>query len=249
MSRLQDKVALVIGGSGGIGGEIAKGFAAEGAKLAIVGRTREKVDAAVASLKKSGAQVAGQVAELTGATSCKAAIDFAVGAFGRLDILVNSQGTTVLKPIVEVTEEEYDRILATNLKSVFFVCQAAYPRLCETRGSIINIASLSAHRGWTLASPYAASKHGVMALTKSFATEWAPDGIRVNSITPGFFKTALNRAMSPAREASAIAGTPAGRFGQLEELVGTAIFLASEDARFITGVDIPVDGGFLARGI
>ena len=249
MGRLQDKVALVIGGSGGIGGEIARGFAAEGAKIGIFGRTKDKVEAAVATLKESGADATGRTGELASAASCKAMIDDFANAFGRLDILVNSQGTTVLKPIVEVTEEDYDRILATNLKSVFFACQAAHPLLSAAGGVIINIASLSAHRGWTLASPYAASKHGVIALTKSFATEWAPDGVRVNSITPGFFKTALNRAMSPAREASAVAGTPAGRFGQLAELVGTAVFLASDDARFITGVDIPVDGGFLARGI
>jgi NAD(P)-dependent dehydrogenase (short-subunit alcohol dehydrogenase family) len=250
MGRLQGKVALVIGGSGGIGGTIARGYAAEGARIGIAGRTAARVDAALAALKQTGAEVIGHVGDLAGAHECAAAMDKIIGAFGRIDILVNSQGVTVLKPAADVTEDDYDRVLRTNLRSVFFACQAAHKHMRrQGGGAIINIASLSAHRGWTLAAPYAASKHGVLALTKSFAIEWAGDGVRVNSITPGFYKTDLNRNMSPAREAEAIAGTPARRFGELGELVGAAVFLASEEAKFVTGADIAVDGGFLAQGI
>jgi NAD(P)-dependent dehydrogenase (short-subunit alcohol dehydrogenase family) len=249
MGRLQGKVALVIGGSGGIGGTIARGYAVEGARIGVAGRTKAKVDAALGALKQSGAEAIGHVGDLASARECAMAMEKIVGAFGAIDVLVNSQGVTVLKPATEVTEEDYDRILGTNLRSVFFACQAAHKHMRGRGGVIINIASLSAHRGWTLAAPYAASKHGVIALTKSFATEWAADGVRVNSITPGFYKTDLNRNMSPAREAAAIAATPARRFGELSELVGAAVFLASEEAKFINGADIPVDGGFLAQGI
>lgn len=249
MSRLQDKVALVIGGSGGIGGEIARGFATEGAKLGIAGRTPAKVDAAVAALRQAGAKATGHAGDLVGARECTAAMDAVVRAFGRIDILVNSQGVNVLKPAAEVTEDDYDRVLDTNLRSVFFACQAAHRHMKGKGGVIINIASLSAHRGWSLASPYAASKHGVLALTRTFATEWAGDGVRVNSITPGFYLTDLNRAMPEARKQSAIDGTPMRRFGTLDELVETAIFLACDDSRFVTGTDVAVDGGFLARGI
>jgi NAD(P)-dependent dehydrogenase (short-subunit alcohol dehydrogenase family) len=249
MGRLQDKVALVIGSSGGIGGVIARGFAAEGARVGIAGRTASKVETAVTDLKKSGTDARGYAGEITGTRDSAALIDKAAKDFGRLDILVNSQGITVMKPAADVTEEDYDRVLQTNLKSVFFACQAAHRHMRGQGGVIINIASLSAHRGWTLAAAYAASKHGVLALTRSFASEWATDGVRVNSITPGFYKTDLNRNMSPAREAAAIAGTPARRFGTLDELTGTAVFLASDDAKFITGADIAVDGGFLAQGI
>ncbi len=249
MGRLQNKVSLVLGGSGGIGGQIARGFAAEGAKIGIAGRTPEKVDAAVAALRETGAEAIGHTGELIGVRECTAAIDTVIGAFGRIDILVNSQGINVLKPAAEVTEADYDRVLGINLRSVFFACQVAHRHMKDKGGIIINIASLSAHRGWSRASPYAASKHGVLALTRTFAAEWASDNVRVNSITPGFYMTDLNRAMPEARKQSAIGGTPMGRFGTLDELTGTAIFLASDDAKFITGADIAVDGGFLARGI
>jgi NAD(P)-dependent dehydrogenase (short-subunit alcohol dehydrogenase family) len=249
MNRLRGMVALVIGGSGGIGGEIARGFAAEGARIGIGGRTLQKVDAAVNAIRAAGGEAAGHVGELSGAQDCGAAIDAIVAAFDRIDILVNSQGVNLLKAAAEVTEAEYDRVLGTNLRSVFFACQAAHRHMKGKGGAIINIASLSAHRGWTLNSPYAASKHGVLALTRTFAVEWADDGVRVNSITPGFYKTDLNRSMPPSREQTAIAGTPMRRFGTLDELVGAAVFLASAESRYVTGTDVAVDGGFLARGI
>jgi NAD(P)-dependent dehydrogenase (short-subunit alcohol dehydrogenase family) len=240
---------LNLGGSGGIGGEIARGFAAEGARIGVAGRTLEKVDAAVNAIRAAGGEAAGHAGELTGAQDCGAAIGAIVAAFGRIDILVNSQGVNVLKAAADVTEEDYDRVLGTNLRSVFFACQAAHRHMKGTGGAIINIASLSAHRGWTLNSPYAASKHGVLALTRTFADEWADDGVRDNSITPGYYTTDLNRSMPAVRKQSAIAGTPLRRFGTLDELVGAAVFLASEESRYVTGTDVAVDGGFLARGI
>ena len=250
MGRLKDRIALVIGGSGGIGGAIARGFAAEGARLAIAGRTPAKVEAAVSVLRATGATATAHPRDLAGPEDCRALVDAVVAEHGRIHVLVNSQGTTVFKPAADVSGEDYDRVLDLNLRSVFFTCQATHRHMRGHGGAIVNIASLAAHRGWPLAAAYAASKHGVVALTKTFACEWAKDGVRVNAISPGFFMTDLNRRrMKPERKAAAVARTPLGRFGEIDELVGAAVYLASEEARFVTGVDLAVDGGYLAQGI
>lgn len=247
--RLKNKTALVIGGSGGIGGAIAAGFAAEGAHIAIIGRRRETVDAAVARLRETAPQTIGHVADLRGAAACANAIDAAAHELGGLDILVNSQGITVLKAAAELGEDDYYRVMEINLNSVFFCCQAAYRQMRAKGGSIISIASLAGHRGWPMAAPYAASKHGVIALTRTFAAEWAAEKIRVNSISPGFYRTELNKSMKPERVELATQRTPMGRFGNLPELAGAAVFLASDEASYVTGADIAVDGGFLAKGL
>jgi len=168
---------------------------------------------------------------------------------GGLDILVNSQGITVVKPSAEMTEEEYLGVIDTDLNSVFFSCQAAYKHMRGKGGSIISIASIAAHRGWPLAAPYAASKHGVVAITKTLATEWAADKIRLNTISPGYFRTELTSTLKPERVQLATSRTPMGRFGELPELQGAAVFLASEDASYVTGADLAVDGGFLGKGL
>jgi NAD(P)-dependent dehydrogenase (short-subunit alcohol dehydrogenase family) len=170
---------------------------------------------------------------------------------GALDVLVNCQGTTVIKPSLEVSEEEFDLVMDTNLKSVYFACTILGRAMLERRrGAIINIASLAGHRGWPRACAYAMSKHGVLGLTRTLGAEWAEQGVRVNSISPGFFMTELNRSRMPeARKQAALMRTPFGRFGELEELVGAAVYLASPAAGFVTGTDIAVDGGYLASGI
>jgi NAD(P)-dependent dehydrogenase (short-subunit alcohol dehydrogenase family) len=170
---------------------------------------------------------------------------------GPLDVLVNSQGTTVIKPSIEVSEEEFDLVMDTNLKSVYFACTIlGRAMLARGQGAIINIASLAGHRGWPRACAYAMSKHGVLGLTRTLGAVWAERGVRVNSISPGFFMTELNRARMPeARKQAALARTPYARFGALEELVGAAVYLASPGAGFVTGTDIAVDGGYLAAGI
>ena len=241
--------AIVVGGSSGIGASIAEGFVREGAQVGVIGRRQEKIDAVIANLNgiKSGA--VGYAADMRGAKACADAISTLAREFGRLDILVNSQGITIVKPSAELSEEEYLSVMDTNLNSVFFCCQAAYPHMRKGGGSIVSIASLAGHRGWPLAVHYAASKHGVLAITRTLATEWAADKIRVNSISPGYFHTELTSTLKPERTALATSRTPMGRFGALPEIAGAAVFLASSEASYVTGADIAVDGGFLAKGL
>jgi NAD(P)-dependent dehydrogenase (short-subunit alcohol dehydrogenase family) len=247
--RLAGMNAIVIGGSSGIGASIAEGFVREGARVGIIGRRREKIDAVLSTLNKTRTGAVGRAADMRGKQACADAIDAVTREFGKLDILVNSQGITVVKPSAELTEDEYLSVIDTNLNSVFFCCQAAYPHLKTNGGAIISISSLAGHRGWPLAVHYSASKHGVLAITQTLATEWAADGIRVNSISPGYFRTELTSTLKPERAALATSRTPMGRFGDLPEIAGAAVFLASKEASYVTGADIAVDGGFLAKGL
>ena len=250
---LRGRTALVIGGSSGIGREIALGYHATGAKVAVVGRDLNKLDAVAAELggkAQSGTPVAygADVRETGKITGLAEAVE---ADHGPIDIIVNCQGTTVLKPAVEVTEAEYDLILETNLKSVFF-CSTVFGRsmLARGTGAIINIASLAAFAGWANAAPYSLSKWGVVALTQTLAAEWGDRGVRVNAIAPGFFLTDLNRdRMPPERKARLTGRTAMNRSGELSDLVGAAIYLAAPASRFVTGTVLRVDGGYLASGI
>lgn len=248
---LAGKSALVLGGTSGIGLHIAVGLHEAGARVAVAGRTPAKVEEALATLKRAGAAAQGHVADVTDADALERVIAKTTAAFGAIDILVNSQGITNLKPAEEFTRAEYAAVVDTNLTSVFFACtRVGRDMLARRSGAIINIASLAAHRGMPLSSPYTVSKHGVLGLTRALAVEWATRGVRVNAISPGFFMTALNRdKMRPERKEAALRRTPARRFGELDELVGAAVFLASPAAQFITGEVIGVDGGFLAAGL
>lgn len=249
---LKGKAAIVFGGTSGIGREIALGFASAGARAVLpVSRTREKVDATVDALRAGGTESRGYTADLRELGALRRLVSQASVDFGPIDIALISQGTTRLAPAEEYTGEDYDTILDTNLKSVFFCATEVGRHMLERgAGSIISIASLASYRGWRLASLYAMSKHGVVGMTESLASEWASRGVRVNAIAPGFFLTALNRdRMAPERKTAAIARTPFGRFGELPELVGAAVFLASDASAFVTGETIRVDGGYLAMGI
>ncbi|MBO1906750.1 glucose 1-dehydrogenase [Microvirga sp. 3-52] len=248
---LQGKTALVVGGSSGIGNAIAHGFQDSGARVAIAARTPAKVEAATQRLQELDPTARGYVIDAARPEEIDELVATAVTDFGHIDILVACQGMTILKPAEEVTPAEYDEVMQTNLRSVFFTCTRFGRHMLELgNGSIITIASLAAHRGWPLASIYAASKHGVAGLTKTLAAEWADRGVRVNAISPGFFMTELNQSkMSSKRKENALLRTPMGRFGQLDELVGAAIYLASPAAGFVTGTVLNVDGGYLASGI
>jgi NAD(P)-dependent dehydrogenase (short-subunit alcohol dehydrogenase family) len=248
---LAGRKALVIGGTSGIGREIALGYASAGAEVAVAGRRQEKIDAVVGEMGMAGAKARGYAADVTEVAAIAPLLERFEADHGQLDILVNCQGTIEIKPALELSEAEYDRVIDTNLKSVFFACTAA-ARLMKPRGegSIINIASLSAHYGWANAAAYSISKWGVASLTQSLAAEWGEAGIRVNAISPGFFMTELNREkMPPERKAEASRRNAMKRFGELPELIGAAVYLASPAAAFVTGSILRVDGGYLATGI
>lgn len=248
---LAGRTALVIGGSGGIGREIALGYRAAGATALIAGRDPDKLAAVESELGGAGKAPLAYAADVRSVAELGRLAERIEGDHGAVDILVNCQGTTAIKPALELSEAEYDTILDTNLKSVFFACTTFGGRMVERgQGAIVNITSLAAHTGWANAAAYSASKWGVAGITQSFAAEWGERGVRVNAIAPGFFLTELNREkMSDERKAEARKRNAMKRMGDLRELVGAAIFLASDAARFVSGSTLRVDGGYLSSGI
>jgi NAD(P)-dependent dehydrogenase (short-subunit alcohol dehydrogenase family) len=247
---LEGRIALVIGGTSGIGKAIARGYLQSGASVAIAGRNPDKLAVALAELAAHGT-VSGYQADVSDAEGLRGLVGIVLAELGHLDILVNCQGVTVLKPAEDFSRADWAQIMDTDLQSVFFACtEVGRHMLGRGRGAIINIASLSSHRGWPRSALYAIAKAGVYSMTQTLGAEWATRGVRVNAISPGFFMTELNRdKMAPERKALALARTPAGRFGEVDELVGAAIYLASDAAGFVTGQTIAVDGGFLATGL
>jgi NAD(P)-dependent dehydrogenase (short-subunit alcohol dehydrogenase family) len=248
---LDGMTAVVIGGSSGIGNQIAHGLQDQGATVAIAARTPGRLEDAANRLRETNPSSRGYICDATKADDLARLVDSATADLGPIDILVTCQGLTILKPAEDFTEEDYDTVMDTNMRSVFFACTAfGRPMLARGRGSIINIASLAAHRGWPRAAVYAVSKHGVAGLTQTLAAEWADRGVRVNAISPGFFMTELNQGkMSAERKENALRRTPMGRFGRLDELVSAAVFLASPGSSFVTGTIVNVDGGYLASGL
>ncbi|MEO8543416.1 MAG: glucose 1-dehydrogenase [Burkholderiaceae bacterium] len=247
---LEGRIALVIGGTSGIGKAIARGYLQSGATVVIAGRNPDKLAAALAELAAYGS-VSGYQADVSNDEGLRGLVGIALANLGHIDVLVNCQGVTLLKPAEDFSRADWAQIMDTDLQSVFFACtEVGRHMLGRGRGAIINIASLSSHRGWPRSALYAIAKTGVYSLTQTLAAEWAARGVRVNAISPGFFMTELNRdKMAPERKALALARTPAGRFGEVDELVGAAIYLASDAAGFVTGQTIAVDGGFLATGL
>jgi NAD(P)-dependent dehydrogenase (short-subunit alcohol dehydrogenase family) len=241
---------VVIGGGSGIGRAIAEGLGRAGASLTLAGRRRDVVAEAAAAFARDGLAARAEALDATD-TAALETIAARIDEASPVDVLVNAQGTMALKPAEEFTPDDYDRIMDTNVKSVYFATLAfGRGMLARGRGSIINIASLASFRGFPRNAIYCISKHGVLALTETLAAEWAPRGVRVNAIAPGFFLTDLNRdLMSEERKARALGRTPMGRFGDVAELAGAAVYLAAPSASYVTGATIQVDGGFLASGM
>jgi 2-dehydro-3-deoxy-D-gluconate 5-dehydrogenase len=249
---LKGRVAIVTGGNGGIGLGMAKGLGEAGATVVIVGRNKDKTESAAAELRGAGAKVAGIVGDVTHEQSCRSLVAATVQAFGGLDILINNAGINIRKRPEEYTIQEWNTVLVTNLSSAFVCSQAAYPEMARGGGGkIINIGSMMSIFGASFAAPYAASKGGIVQLTRALATAWAKDNIQVNAVLPGWIDTDLTRDAReevPGLHERILARTPAGRWGMPEDLAGVAVFLASRAADFVTGAAIPVDGGYSAQG-
>lgn len=250
--ELNDRCAVVIGGTTGIGRAIAHGLAEAGADVVCTSRRQEQVDTAAAEIEVFGRRTLRIPSDVDDRSSLIGLLDAAKSEFGKVDILVNSAGRTKRAPTLDFDEEDWNAIMDTNLTGTLRACQVFGKHMIENGyGRIINIASLSSFVSLFEVAAYSASKAAVAALTKSLAIEWAKNGVNVNAIAPGVFKTALNKQLLEESERGREfqIRTPMGRFGQVEELAGAAVFLASEAASFVTGEVLVVDGGFLASGV
>jgi NAD(P)-dependent dehydrogenase (short-subunit alcohol dehydrogenase family) len=249
---LDGKAAVVIGGTSGIGKVLATGFARAGADVAASSRRDSEVSATADAIEALGRRALRQSVDVTERASLERLLEGAALAFGKVDILVACQGRHQRKPTLDVTEEEYAAVLETNLTGTFRACQVFGRHMLERgSGRIITIASLTSFVGFHEVTAYTTSKAGVAGLTRSLAVEWGPRGVLVNAIAPGVFVTPLNRAVveGTPRGQELLRRTPLRRFGRLEELVGPAVFLASDAASFVNGQILAVDGGFLASGV
>jgi NAD(P)-dependent dehydrogenase (short-subunit alcohol dehydrogenase family) len=249
---LSGRVAVVVGGTSGIGRAIALGFAEAGADVVVSGRRAELIDTVAKEIEAKGRRSVRQPADVADRASLETLRDRVVAELGKVDILVNSAGTTKRRPTLEVPEAEWNMIMETNLMGTLRACQVFGPHMIERGyGRIINIASLSSFVALYEVAAYAASKAAVASLTKSLAIEWSSKGVTVNAIAPGVFKTDLNTALLEGtdRGREFLLRTPMKRFGKVEELAGAAVFLASDAASFVNGEILAVDGGFLASGV
>ncbi len=250
--ELKDKVAVVIGGTSGIGRAIALGLAEAGADVVPTSRRIDQVETAAREVEARNRRSLRIASDVSSRASLQRLLDLTIQGFKKVDILVNSAGRTKRAPTLEFEEADWNEILETNLTGVLRACQIFGRHMLERRyGRIINIASLASFVALYEVGCYSASKAGVASLTKSLAIEWAPYGVCVNAIAPGVFRTALNQKLldDTPRGREFLMRTPMKRFGQPEELAGAAVFLASDAATFVTGSVLVVDGGFLASGV
>jgi 2-deoxy-D-gluconate 3-dehydrogenase len=245
---LTGKVAIVTGGNGGIGYGIAQGLAASGARIVVAARNTEKNARAVAMLQELGADAMEIAADVQDEGSVRAMVRATIEAFGQINILVNNAGINIRKVPQEYTLEEWQRVMNTNLTGVFLCAREVYPHMVAAGGGkIINIGSMTSVFGSSVAPAYSASKGGVVQFTKSLALFWAQDNIQVNAILPGWIHTELTASSSPERYNAIKARIPHGRWGEPDELAGAAVFLASRASDYVTGIALPVDGGYTSK--
>lgn len=249
MFSLKGKTALITGGGRGLGKSMAIALAAAGADVAVASRTGQQLKDTVEELKNYGVRATNYAVDVTKLADIDKLVTDFVNEFGKIDILVNGAGMNIRKPVIDVTEEDWDYLMAVNLKSAFFVSQAvAKAMIPKKSGKIINLASLTSVIGLPNICMYGASKGGISQLTKGMAVEWAQYNIQVNAIGPGYFKTAMTAALFEKQESvkALINRIPIGRIGVGEDLFGATVFLASDASNYITGQTIYVDGGWLA---
>jgi len=244
---LRGKIAVVTGASRGLGRCVADALAFAGAAVALIGRDEHSLAAAHTAIAAHGGPVMHAVADLAEIARIPAVFERILQKFSRIDILINNAGTEEIRASREVTESLWDRIVDTNLKGAFFCAQAAAGHMTQG-GSIVNMCSLTSVAGVAGSVPYGASKSGLAGMTRALAAEWAPDGIRVNGIGPGYFRTTLTEVFYQDEnwQRSTLQKIPLRRFGRLDDIGGAAVFLCSDAAAYITGQILYIDGGMLA---
>ena len=250
--KLNGKVALVTGASSGLGQAVAIALAEAGADVACHARSEGKANETIEAITNLGGRAVTVAGDMADRTTPSRIVAETIENFGRIDILINNAGMIRRSPAVDYSEDDWSTVLDVNLSSVFRLSQAAGREMIKQgSGKIVNIASLLSFQGGITVPAYTASKSGVAGLTKALANEWAKSNVNVNAIAPGVFRTALNTKLldETPRGQEFLTRTPMGRFGNVEELAGAAVFLASEAASFVTGEILVVDGGFLASGV
>ena len=248
---LNGKIAVVIGGTGELCGAMAEGMATAGATVAIVGRDAAKAKVRLDNISKDGGKAEFFPCDATSKSGLQKLLADVLAKYGQVDILVNGAGVNSATPFFDIPEEEFEKIITVNLKGVVMACQIFGRHMVDRgSGSIINLGSASGLNPLSRVFTYSASKAAVHNLSKNLAREWAPKGVRVNILVPGFFPAEQNRkVLNPDRIKTILAKTPMNRFGEAHELIGATLLLASDAGSFITGIEMVVDGGFDAMTI